>query len=395
MKKSIFLLLAVLFCGIVSISAQEEIPHSVKMLRKGGASRLNIILPQVNGYNCYKGDFHIHTSYSDGCITPAGRVNEAWLDGLDIIAITDHYERRAGEDRFMKVIAPYAEEGQQLVSLSAQKAGSVKADFEAIHNEAVAQVEKIKRPLLLIKGCEMTRSTKTSGHFNCLFLKDINNLYDKDLKVALRNVREQGGFIIHNHPGWNRDTSDKNDFHKEVYKEGLIDGVEVVNGITFYPHIVGRCIDEKLAMFANTDIHAISPYNQLANTRGIYRTMTLVFAKELTQESIREALSKQRTLAYVGGYVIGNEQLLSDFLNESVTCRKIQESKKEGTCRYQLVNNSSIAYTLRYGRKAFKLEPFKPIFIDARDGDKSLVCDVENMYHRGYKHPSITIKIDK
>lgn len=51
--------------------------------------RTEIILPQVNGYNVYKADLHIHTIHSDGDVIPSFRVYEAWYDGLDIIAITD------------------------------------------------------------------------------------------------------------------------------------------------------------------------------------------------------------------------------------------------------------------------------------------------------------------
>lgn len=64
-----------------------------------------IVLPQVKGYNCYKGDFHVHTSYSDGKLNPAARVIEAWLDGLDIVAITDHYEHHSGVRNMLKTIS--------------------------------------------------------------------------------------------------------------------------------------------------------------------------------------------------------------------------------------------------------------------------------------------------
>ena len=64
--------------------------------QKRSPERTEIILPQVNGYNIYKGDFHTHTMYSDARVSPKGRVMEAWLDGLDIVAITDHYGHHLG-----------------------------------------------------------------------------------------------------------------------------------------------------------------------------------------------------------------------------------------------------------------------------------------------------------
>mgnify|MGYP003319694779 CR=1 FL=1 len=62
-------------------------------------SRREIVLPcQVNGYNVYKADLHTHSVYSDGWVTPQFRVKEAWLDGLDILAITEHIEYRPFEN---------------------------------------------------------------------------------------------------------------------------------------------------------------------------------------------------------------------------------------------------------------------------------------------------------
>ena len=54
--------------------------------------RKEFIIPQINGYQVLKGDFHLHTDYSDGCVWPDYRVREAWYNGLDVIAITDHIE---------------------------------------------------------------------------------------------------------------------------------------------------------------------------------------------------------------------------------------------------------------------------------------------------------------
>ena len=396
MKRVLFTIIALLCIG--SITAQSEIPHAVKMIKGNKVRRTEIILPQVNGYNCYKGDFHIHTSYSDGKVNPSGRVTEAWYDGLDIIAITDHYENRSGEKKFLKVIAPYNEDGQPMKYLSVKAANGVKADFNAIHQEAVMLLEKSKYPMLLIKGCEMGRNAKTHGHYNCLFLKDPNILYDNDLRVAFRRVHEQGGIVIHNHPAWRRDTSDKTEFHEEVYKEGLIDGVEVVNGSTFYPHMVRRCIDEKLTMFGNTDIHSYSTYTRMATP--IHRTMTLVFAKELTEESVKEALLKHRTLAHVNGILVGEEKLLGDFLNAAVDCRIVSENKEKGIRTYRLTNNTSFAYSLRLGKKVIILEPFKPTHVNIGKDKKSgkyltSKFKVESMYHVDYQHPIIEIELDK
>ena len=397
--KRVIISIALSIFLVLGANAQKpkSVPYSVRMM-KSSTQRTEIILPQVKGYNIYKGDFHIHTSYSDGVINPAGRVVEAWLDGLDIIAITDHYEGHRGIKNFLKVTAPYNEDGQPTPYQTTAKHGAVKIDFNAIHEEAAKQLEKSGYPMLLIKGCEMARKNDTHGHFNCLFLKDINGLYNEDLLVAFKRVQDQGGIVVHNHPGWRRKTTDKTEFHEAAYSAGLINGVEVVNGHTFYPHIVKRCIDEKLTMFANTDIHSSSYYPRMSP--DVFRTMTLVLAKELTEKDVKEAILKRRTLAYVAGHVIGEEKWLAELLNESIECHMVQENKEKGTRKFHFTNHSSISYTLRRGKKTYTLEPFKSIYVvlgKEKESNKYIepTFRVDNMWHIDYQHPTVEIELDK
>ena len=306
MKKSIIILLFASL-SIFNAEAQKKIPHTYRPFGRQATERKEIILPQVNGYNCYKGDFHIHTSYSDGRVNPDGRVLEAWYDGLDIIAITDHYEGTTGLKKAAKVAAPQ-NGGSPYEYKSAKELGAAPADFNAIYEEAVSGAKRRGFPMLVIKGCEMAREPKEFGHFNCLFLKDINSVYDPDLFVALKNVKKQGGIVIHNHPSYRRGTTDKSESHKKLYEQGLIDAVEVANGENFYPHMVRRCIEEDLTMFGNTDEHVLTAYR--FGTLDCHRTMTFVFAKNLTEKSVKDALLKHRTLVYICGYIAGEEKLL-------------------------------------------------------------------------------------
>jgi hypothetical protein len=49
--------------------------------------RYHINIPNLDGFITLKCDFHTHTAFSDGQVWPSMRVNEAWNDGLDAIAI--------------------------------------------------------------------------------------------------------------------------------------------------------------------------------------------------------------------------------------------------------------------------------------------------------------------
>ena len=399
MKK---LLIIFAFTGLCfsSANAQKKIPHNYRPVGVQPSKRTEIILPQVNGYNVYKGDFHIHTSYSDGRVNPKGRVLEAWYDGLDVIAITDHYEGTSGLKGALKVAAPLSPDGKPLEYKSATERGAVPADFNAIHKEAEWQLKMSRFPMLLIKGCEMAREPKEYGHFNCLFLKDINTVYNKDIAEAFKNVHKQGGIVIHNHPSYRRPggTTDKSESHKKLYDAGLIDGVEIVNGTNFDPRMVRRCIEEKLTMLANTDEHVLTSYR--FGSHNCHRTMTLIFAKDLTEKAIKDAFLKHRTLAYFAGNLAGEEQLLGDFLNAAVECRIVKEDKKKGERTYMLTNMSSITYQLRRGKNIYELEPFKSVMVtlgkNKSTGESAQpTFHVENMWHIDFQHPTITLELDK
>ena len=272
----------------------------------------------------------------------------------------------------------------------------IKIDFNAIHKEAEWAVGRRGYDMLLVKGCEMARNNEKLGHFNALFVEDLNSIYNFDIKEAFKNVKKQGGIIIHNHPG--NIEANNPEWHEAVRKEGLIDGYEVANGFAYYPRIHKRCVDEKLIMFGNTDVHGMNSHKY--GTTGWFRTMTFVLAKELTQEAIKEALLERRTIVYSGGDLIGEEEWLNELLNESIHCQLVKENKKSGSRTYTLTNNTSLTYKLRRGQTIYTLEPFRTITASWSKDKKSgkLLYPrfrVENMWITDYKHPYIDIKVDK
>ena len=402
--KRIATLLALLLCCVATVSAQKKIPHVHITCNEGKERRTEIILPQIKGFNCYKADFHIHTSYSDGCVTPAGRVSEAWYDGLDIIAITDHLESHSGVKRFLKVTAPYNKSGKPTPysppgSTKMPKSGidpGLKVDFNAIHQEAAKHNERKGYGMLIVKGCEMARNNEKLGHFNALFVEDLNSIYSFDIRESFQKVKQQGGIIIHNHPG-NIERFNP-EWHAEVRKLGMIDGIEVANGNRFYPQMVNRCVDEKLIMFGNTDVHDLSEHRY--SVVDCFRTMTIVLAKECTEKAIKKALLKRRTIVYSGGDLIGEEKWLAELLNASVDCRLAKVNEKKGSRTFALTNTSSLTYRLRYGKAIYELEPFKTTFVNIGKNKQTgefrpLKLRVENMWVTDYKHPSIEITLDK
>ena len=108
--------LAVALVATMGASAQlyYQDATNVDMMRhsqRNEAHRREIVIPQVNGYTVYKADLHTHTIYSDGSVTPEYRVREAWMDGLDVMACTEHLEYRRWEGQFLQFLKGHVAEG--------------------------------------------------------------------------------------------------------------------------------------------------------------------------------------------------------------------------------------------------------------------------------------------
>lgn len=397
MKKALF---AIVFSmlSITNIVAQQKIPDTHLTSNVVAARRTEITLPKVNGYTCYKADFHTHTIFSDGDLTPRQRIREAWHDGLDILCLSDHLEYRRQEQGMLNALAPYNADGKpytyypaNIDYVNSNRTMGVMCNFDAIYDEAKAFIEGEGLPLMLVKGIELSREPFKLGHFSALFVKDISSLYNRDIKQALRNVHAQGGLVIHNHPAYRRTTSDKSNEQAELYNEGLIDGVEIVNDMTFYPKMIRRAIEEDLIMIGASDIHR--PTAETYGFRGHFRTMTFIFAKECTEKAIREALEKRRTIAYSGDQLMGEEGLLSDFFNAAIECQVLRKDKSKHSLQLRLHNTSSITFRIAHNGAIYEVEPFKSVNLTYKGATPRFT--IENMWHIDYQHPTIAVEIDK
>ena len=355
-------------------------------------TRKEIVLPQVIGYNVYKADLHTHSVFSDGQVNSTFRVNEAWLDGLDIMAVTEHIEYRSFEDMMVRYTKNYHKgKYEKAVNNRIDKKPVEKAEFLVDLNFAVRESQSAakNKGLLIIPGTEITRNGTTVGHFNALFTTDNNLIYDVDPVQAVRNAKAQGALVMHNHPGWRKTSLDYTETENTLYDEGLIDGVEVMNFHEFYPGIVDRARERNLFISANTDVHGATAHDH--GRSGFDRPMTLIFAKEKTLESVREALEAKRTLAYGFGAVCGEEQLLKDFFTASmkVTVNRI------GTQNVYLTvtNTSSITYVLKRGdSNQVKLAPFHSMQFSMPKTRETFDLTVLNMYCSKEGHPTVTLK---
>ena len=141
-------------------------------------------------------------------------------------------------------------------------------------------------------------------------------------------------------------------------------------------------------MVSATDIHATTA--SIYGKANFYRNMTLIFAKNTSEEEIRKALLSQRTLGYSAGYIIGEKSLLTDFFRASVTAKRVADSSKGAIV--EVANHTSFPYTLRYGTRILQLDAMSKISLTVKSAELSFI--VENMIHVDYQHPTITLTIN-
>ena len=264
--------------------------------------------------------------------------------------------------------------------------GKILSDLNVSNSRAVAAA--VGYGITIIPGAEITRDQNKIGHYNALFVKDVNTIYDPDPAVSMKKAREQGALIMHNHPGWIRKNVDMIEFEKQVYGENLIDGIEIMNGTEFYPPIITRAEEKKFFMAANTDIHGTTTMDYVVG--GHQRNMTLILAKENTLPAIKDALKARRTLAYSLGTVAGEEQLIKDFF---MACVKFETFRVDGNGKrtMRMTNNSSVPFILKFGGNPVQLRPFTSRNVSVAK-DAELKFTVENMWIPGEKHPEIKLR---
>lgn len=279
----------------------------------GGKSRGQIAIPDILGYKTLKGDFHMHTVFSDGDVWPDVRANEIWGEGLDVFAVTDHIEFR-----------PHSSD----ISGSLNRSSDI----------AVTKANELG--IIGIRAAEITKdfpNKPLSAHFNTIFAKDIDRIASADLTASLEEAKAQGAFVFWSHPpeNWPPEMD-------SIFSNGLIQGLEIVNGGDYSNPTVFRWANEKgLTVLANTDMH-----EPVVLRAGQHRQMTLVFAKERTEDSVRDALENGRTLAYYGSYLAGAPLYLDAIFRGSVSFSPALATIGKGPTTVQIKNTSDIPFQI-------------------------------------------------
>ena len=286
-------------------------------------TRKVIRMPDIPGFQTLVCDFHMHTVFSDGEVWPSVRVAEAWQEGLDVIAITDHLEYH-----------PHAED--------------IPVKFGRAYEIAKPHADQMG--LLLVRAAEITRAMPP-GHFNALFLDDVAALDREDFWESMGAAVEQGAYIFWNHPGWRQ----KDEIpiwypeHDSIYDLGWMHGMEIVNGDSYYPLAHRWCIEKNITVLGNSDVHNPTGLDYPMN-HDLTRSLTLVFAREKTTEAVREALDEGRTAVWRGDELYGQAAHLEALFEQSIqVLDQPVRLKGKGYTFVQVINESDVVLKLEMG----------------------------------------------
>ena len=359
MRKTFILLFA--FFTAVALQAQErDIQFEwIEGFQKVD-SRREIKIPDIPGYKALKGDFHSHTIFSDGIVMPSERIHEAWREGLDVIAITDHTTRQPSY-------------------------------LTSDYNTSFKMAESVakRRGITLIPGIEYTKSEPV-GHLNILFLKDANYYARPDITPdeALDYAGKEGAFVIYNHPGWPDKDSRLDAFHIRHLEKKNIRAMEAINGNEFYPVVLDYCAQYQISPFSNTDIH--SPIYASFPVDQTMRNLTLVFAKENTEEAIKEAMFAGRTLGLANNTLVGNGLYISQLIRESLQVTNLLLDDYRFSCN--VTNQSDITWILYGpGHRRYVFPAGRTVQLSDLLSDAELVYKVKNTWVASDRHLEIPL----
>ena len=303
-----------------------------------------IMFPDTVNYQTLAVDLHTHSVFSDGHVWPNIRVSEAQQDGLDAVAITEHLE--------------YQPHLADIPHQDRNRAYQIAAEAAKGSN------------VIVLRGSEITREEPV-GHINAIFIDDANKLLYAEgtaktsndphifgyaaiqwpAQNAVEAAHKQGAFMFWNHPNWsNRKTSGITkmaSFHQKNAKNGLLHGIEVANSKWYAEAAFQTAPDYNLTLIGTSDVHDLIDWDYTPHQGG-HRPVTLVFAKEKSADSIKEALFARRTVVWFKNLLIGRQTDLYPLLKASLEITDMRYQAGTVIVEIDIKNRSDANFEARY-----------------------------------------------
>ena len=360
-------------------------------------SERTIQFPNTEEYETVVTDLHTHSVFSDGHVWPSVRVSEALLDGVDVLAITEHLE--------------YQPHRRDILN----------PDRNRAYEEAAAAAQGTD--LTVVLGSEITRNFP-AGHVNAVFLTDANQLIQTSTssldpgefyaasqewpaQSAIDAAVEQGAFLFWNHPFWTEQDRQAGvtAFHQENARAGKIHGIEVVNGNGYSEEAFEIALRNDLVIIGTSDVHNLIDWDYQPHTGG-HRPVTLVLSDSKKGEDVREALFAKRTVAWFKNLLIGRApevlplirsslSLLSEGYREDTTLARVVISNRSDATfellnlsEYTFLEHGNLIVVPSHGEIRFTVKTVKQL------DEIKLQFSVRNALIAPQKHPEVTLQTE-
>ncbi len=218
----------------------------------------------------YLGDFHLHSTFSDGELTIPQLVDLMGKSGIGAIAITDHL---CEENTFLGKAAHWLDK-----SLTKK---TFPLYLQTIRSEAERAWKQYK--MLVIPGVEITKNSFSHNSSAHILAFDVHEYINPNtpLRDILLNIKSQGGLAIAAHPVHTGKSEHQTHLlwnQREELKD-VIDLWEIASGPRLFPQ-VQRSSFKKIA---NSDLHRAEQV----------RSWKTAFNCEKHKEAIKHALLEQ------------------------------------------------------------------------------------------------------
>lgn len=218
----------------------------------------------------FLGDFHLHSTFSDGELTIPQLVDLMGQNGVGAIAITDHL---CEEKTFLGKAARFLDKTL------------TRKTFPAYIELLKAERERAWRQykMVVIPGVEITKNSFSHNDSAHILALDIQEYIhpDKPLREILLDIKAQGGLAVAAHPVFTGRSEHQTHllWNQKEELQDSIDLWEVASG----PRLFQEVQKSRLRKIANSDLHKPE---QL-------RSWKTKFACEKHVDAIKEALLKQ------------------------------------------------------------------------------------------------------
>ena len=217
------------------------------------------------------GDFHLHSTFSDGKLTIPELVDLFGSRGFGVIAITDHLVE---DETLIGKAARYI--GHTLTRASYPMYTAI------LKSEAERAWDRYR--MVVLPGFELTKNTicnQRSAHMLAIDVNEFIPATQDPLHLA-RAIRAAGGLAVAAHPVWTR-KREKQTYHLWDRREELateFDAWEVASG----PFLFDEVAKSGLPMIASSDMHHPS---QMTSWKTVFNC-------ERHPEAIKDAIRKQQ-----------------------------------------------------------------------------------------------------